>query len=348
MTEPTPHDPLRPVRRWLALLCLLILAMVAVGGITRLTESGLSMVTWEPILGAVPPLNAAQWQTRFEQYQQFPEYQMLKRHLTLAEFKWIFFWEYLHRLLGRFLGVAFLIPFAWFLATRRVRGALAAKLAGAFLLGGLQGFVGWWMVKSGLSENPYVSHYRLAVHLGLALLLLAALWWLRLDLRERCGASAPGLRRAARAFLALLVLQIAYGAFVAGLNAGFLYNTFPLMMGRVLPPGLDALQPAWRNLLDNATTVQFLHRALGWLMLAAATGLAAWGRARADDAQRCALRAVLALTWLQFALGVAALLLKVPVTLGVAHQVNAALLLLATVTLLHRVSARSDVTARPG
>lgn len=339
---PLPAPSSRPVAAWLLALCALILSMVAVGGITRLTESGLSMVTWEPILGAVPPRGEAEWQARFDQYRQYPEFQVLRKDMTLPEFKRIFFWEYLHRLLGRALGAAFCIPFAWFLVRGHVRGRRAGQLAAAFAFGGLQGFVGWWMVKSGLAQNPYVSHYRLATHLGLALALLAYLWWIRLDLAGRTAAPAPRLRAWTIAFAALLCLQLAYGAFVAGLNAGYLYNTFPLMMGRVLPPGWDVLQPAWRNVLDNATTVQFIHRALGWSLLAAATALWWRGTRLAGHAeQRCAARAVALLTWLQFGLGVATLLLNVPVPLGVAHQVNAALLLLATVSLLHATRSRN-------
>lgn len=328
--------PTRSIARWLELVCLLVLGMVAVGGITRLTESGLSMVRWEPILGALPPLHQAAWQERFEQYQQHPEYQQLKPEMTLREFKWIYFWEYLHRLLGRLLGLAYFVPLLVFLVRRQVRGRLAAQLGLGFVLGGLQGAVGWWMVKSGLSENPYVSHYRLATHLGLALIVLGYLWWIRLTLTAPAPARpVPRLHRAALLFLAALALQILYGAFVAGLNAGFFFNTFPLMGGHWRPPGLTVLEPLARNLADNAVAVQFIHRWLGVALAAATVLLWRSGARAADEAQRRVLVMVVQLTLLQVTLGIVTLILAVPVWLGVAHQVNAALLLLAVVTLIH-------------
>lgn len=335
----TASTPAGSVARWLDLLCLLILGMVAVGGITRLTESGLSMVRWEPILGAWPPLGEPAWQERFQQYQQHPEFQLLKPGMTLSEFKWIYFWEYLHRLLGRLLGLVFFAPFAFFLARGQVRGRLAAQLALGFALGGLQGVVGWWMVKSGLSENPYVSHYRLATHLGLALVLLGYLWWLRLNLTAPPPRAAPRLHRAALLFLAVLALQTGYGAFVAGLNAGFFFNTFPLMGGRWLPPGLAVLEPFARNLADNAVAVQFIHRWLGVALAVATLWLWRSGTREADAEQRRVLVMVVQLTLLQVTLGIMALILAVPVWLGTAHQVNAALLLLAVVTLVHATRA---------
>jgi cytochrome c oxidase assembly protein subunit 15 len=342
----------RPVVRWLDAVCLFILLMVLVGGVTRLTESGLSMVTWEPILGVIPPRNEAEWQMRFDQYRAHPEYQLLKKGMTLREFKKIYFWEYLHRLLGRLIGLVYAVPLVWFVARGAVRGRLAALLTIGLALGGLQGFVGWWMVKSGLQENPHVSPMRLAIHLGLALFLLSYLWWRRLRIthpREAHGAPFA-LRVRARAFLALLVVQIFYGALVAGLNAGFMFNTFPLMMGHVCPPGMWALAPAWINLFENATTVQWIHRALGWAVLAAA--LHVWHRGRRDvhtPLARGALAGIAGLTILQFALGVATLLLKVPVWLGVSHQVAAALLLIAAVTLVYAAAptpAQAPRTAR--
>lgn len=333
----------RPVVRWLDLVCLSILLMVLVGGVTRLTESGLSMVTWEPILGAIPPRTEAEWHMRFDQYRAFPEYQLLRKGMTLSEFKFIYFWEYLHRLLGRAIGLLYAVPLGWFLVRRAVRGRTAWMLVLGLLLGGLQGFVGWWMVKSGLDQNPYVSPLRLAIHLGLALFLLSFLWWQRLELSTSRRVENPGenpgcgLRRASLLFLVLLVVQILYGALVAGLNAGFMYNTFPLMMGRVFPPGMCTMAPGWLNLFENATTVQWIHRALGWVVLAAALHVWWYGRraVAARPLARGSLVAVAALTVAQFALGVATLLLKVPVSLGVAHQVNAALLLLAAVTLVY-------------
>lgn len=329
----------RSLARWLDVICLLILAMIAVGGITRLTDSGLSMVRWEPILGAVPPLNEADWQERFAQYREHPEFKQLKPDMTLGQFKWIYFWEYLHRLLGRLIGIAYAVPFLAFLVRGRIRGMLAGRLSVGFALGGLQGVVGWWMVKSGLSENPFVSHYRLAAHLGLALLVLGYLWWIRLDLTSTRH-HAPRLHRAGLIFLALVALQITYGAFVAGLNAGFFFNTFPLMGGRWLPPGLSVLAPWMRNFADNAVTVQFIHRWLG-VALGAATIFLWWSGSTAADAElKRRLVLVIQLTLLQVALGIMTLVLAVPVWLGVAHQVNAALLLLSVLALLHGTRAR--------
>lgn len=334
--------------RWLDLVCVLILLMVLVGGVTRLTESGLSMVTWEPILGVIPPRNEAEWQMRFDQYRAYPEYQLLKKGMTLSEFKVIFFWEYLHRLLGRLIGVVYALPLFWFIARGYARGRLAALLALGLLLGGMQGFVGWWMVKSGLDQNPYVSPLRLAIHLGLALFVLSFLWWIRLSLalpRASHAMKDNVLALAGRGFAALLILQIFYGALTAGLNAGYMFNTFPLMLGRVFPPGMWSMSPGVLNLFENATTVQWIHRALGWALLAAA--LVFWHlgtrRAKPGTLARRSISAIGGLTLLQFVLGVATLLLKVPIWLGVSHQVNAALLLIATVTFLYAAPR----TARP-
>lgn len=326
----------RSLVRWLDLVCLLILAMVLVGGVTRLTESGLSMVTWEPILGAVPPRNEAEWQMRFEQYQAYPEYNILNTRMTLGEFKYIYFWEYLHRLLGRLIGVVYALPLAWFFVRGIARGRLAGLLFLGLLLGGLQGVVGWWMVKSGLNENPHVSPFRLAIHLGLALFVLSFLWRLRLGLTgcERQAAPAP-FRRNAIALLLALVVQIFYGALTAGLKAGFLYNTFPLMGGRFIPPGFLRMSPAWLNVFENPAAVQWVHRSLAYIVLALALHVWWHGlRGAVTRVQRKTLHVIGSLTLLQFGLGIATLLLHVPVWLGVAHQVNAALLLLTAVTLL--------------
>ncbi len=335
--EAPPHiTPRRAVVRWLDIVCLLILLMVVVGGITRLTDSGLSMVTWEPILGAFPPRSDTGWQMRFDQYRAHPEYQLLNPGMTLREFKFIFFWEYLHRLLGRLIGLVYAVPLGWFLVRGIVRGRLAGWLLLGLLLGGAQGAVGWWMVKSGLEKNPYVSPFRLMIHMGLALCVLSFLWWLRLGIAAAPRAAAPALRRAAALFLALLGAQTLYGALVAGLNAGFLFNTFPLMMGHVVPPGFWVMEPRWINFLENATTVQWMHRLLGWLTLFAAVWLRVRARRWATAIHQIhAIRVTFGLTVLQFALGISTLLLKVPPWLGVSHQVNAALLVLAAVTLVY-------------
>lgn len=337
--------PVPAVRRWLAFTCGFILLMILVGGVTRLTESGLSMVTWEPILGAIPPLNEADWQARFDQYRQFPEYQKLNRGMSMDEFKRIFFWEYLHRLVGRLIGLVFALPFFWFLIRGQVRGLLAWKLGVALVLGGLQGALGWYMVKSGLVDDPRVSHFRLAAHFSLALFLLVWLFRIYLDLRpDPLPFAGPRpLRRAARMFLALLSLQIVYGAFVAGLDAGLIANTFPRMFGYWIPPqAFDFAGGGLRNLVDGPVTVQWIHRALGTVVGVAAWAL--WWAGRRYTLGRQALfflRAVFGLTILQFGLGVLTLLYFVPVSLGAAHQLNAAFLLMATIGLLHALGGPS-------
>lgn len=352
MPAPAATDPHRAVRRWLAFLCQLILAMIVLGGVTRLTQSGLSMVTWEPLLGAVPPLNDQQWEERFAQYRQSPEFIKLNNGMTMTEFRNIFWWEFSHRLVGRLVGVVFLLPYLWFLIRRRVRGALAWKLGVAFLLGGLQGALGWFMVKSGLVDNPRVSHFRLAAHLSLALLLLSWLYWIYLDLRPAAPSSAGPrrLRWAALAFLAVLIVQIVYGAFVAGLDAGLVCNTFPKMFGCWIPPGSFAFAgQGLSELVNNPVTVQFIHRALGMLL-----GLGAcvlwWGGRKGGlaDRQQEMLRQVFGFTALQFTLGVVTLILYVPITAAAWHQFNGALLLLVTVGLTHALrgsGARKETPA---
>jgi cytochrome c oxidase assembly protein subunit 15 len=320
-----------PVRAWLVLLLVMIAAMVAIGGITRLTESGLSMVTWEPILGAKPPLDEAEWQARFDQYRQFPEFQQKKSTMTLAEFKQIFFWEYLHRLWGRLIGLVYLLPFAWWLIRRKLERRLAWLLAGGFALICLQGYAGWFMVQSGLLNRPAVSHIRLAIHLVLAFLLAAYLW--RILLRPAPAAAAVTgrtvIRLAALAGLVLLAVQIVYGAFVAGLDAGLVSSTWPLMQGHLVPDGLWSLKPFNANLHANPLTVHFLHRWLG-LLVAASVGLTAWLAWRTGSpALRRPAAWTAALVLAQFLLGVATVLLHVAIPVAVLHQVNALALLLS-------------------
>jgi cytochrome c oxidase assembly protein subunit 15 len=333
-------DDVLVIRVWLGCVLGMILLMVAVGGITRLTDSGLSMVTWEPILGAWPPVSAADWQHRFDQYRQFPEYQQLRKGMSLEEFKVIFFWEYLHRLLGRLLGLVYAVPLAWFWWRGRIPRWLKLPLLAGLVLGGMQGVMGWYMVKSGLVDDPYVSHYRLAAHLGLAFIVFSYLLWLLLRTWPPSLRAAPAsgaARTWAYLLVAMVVVQIVWGAFVAGLNAGFMYNTFPKMQGYWIPPFWNQLEPLWRNAVDNPIAVQWIHRALGTSLLVLV--LVAWAVLRRDPTVSGDKRGALALFVMlligQFWLGVFTLVWMVPLALGVMHQVMACLICGASVYLLH-------------
>lgn len=321
-------DQLRPVRIWLYAMAAFVLLMVVVGGITRLTESGLSITSWKPISGAVPPLSDADWQAEFEAYQQIPQYEVNNSWMTVDDFKVIFFWEYLHRLLGRLLGVLFAVPFVVFLIQKRFTPQLAWPLFGLFILGGFQGALGWWMVSSGLSELTSVSQYRLAAHLTAASLLFIALVYVPRSLEP---GRVPGLVASrniwwAAVLLVLIILQIGAGAFVAGLDAGMGYNTWPLMDGAIIPDGLGIMQPAWRNLFENNLTVQFIHRGIAYVIVAY-IGLLLWRQYRAGFAGVHGwLPRLGALVLLQVALGIATLLSSVPISLAVGHQALAFML----------------------
>ncbi len=324
----------RAVRAWLLFVCSLIVLMVAVGGITRLTGSGLSITDWKPLMGAIPPLSDADWAEVFGRYKASPQGQTLNAGMSLSEFKYIFFWEYIHRLLGRVIGLAFFFPWLWFVVRGQVRGALAKKLFVAFVLGGLQGVLGWFMVMSGLVDRPYVSHLRLAAHLLLALLVLCYLFWILLEHGgiRRAQAVPPAWRRAIGAMTALLVLQIAYGAFVAGLKAGYAYPTFPKMHGAWLPAEAWMHEPAWLNLFEAPAMVQFIHRWIGAALLIAWPALYLRAKGQALLTELAApLGWVSILVFVQFLLGVATVLGHVPITVAVAHQLFACFLLLAVV-----------------
>ncbi|HMO50290.1 MAG TPA: COX15/CtaA family protein [Kiritimatiellia bacterium] len=343
----TKQDRYHGVRLWLGVVLGLILLMVAVGGITRLTESGLSMVTWEPIMGTLPPLTEADWQFRFDQYRAFPEYQQLRRGMTLDEFKVIFFWEYFHRLLGRLLGVAYAFPLAVFWMRKRLSRPLKVKLLVGLALGGGQGLMGWYMVKSGLVDDPFVSHYRLAAHLGLAFVLFAYLLWVFLSLfpfSPPQRAASRSTRVAVWGLAALLVMQIVWGAFVAGLNAGFIYNTYPKMQGYWLAPFWNHLEPLWINAFDNPILVQFIHRTLGVILVLYT--LVTWWFVRRDAEASGYARGAMAFMVVgmavQFGLGVLTLLWMVPLALGVMHQVMACVLVGGLTWLLVAVYGRND------
>ena len=312
--------------------------MVVVGGITRLTLSGLSITEWQPVVGVVPPLSAADWSAAFAKYQEIPEYRAVHFAMSLDEFKSIYYWEYFHRLLGRLIGVAFAVPFLWFLARRRLPRRLVLPLAGILLLGFAQGALGWYMVESGLADRVEVSQYRLVAHLTLALAIYAAILWTALGIVRGFPFpdAGPGWRRAAEAVLVLVALTILAGGFVAGTRAGLTYNTFPLMDGGLVPAGYDQLHPFYVNWFENIAAVQFDHRALAIATFTAVVLLWAAGlRSALPKPARLALHALLAAAALQMALGIATLLLVVPIPLAAAHQAGAVLLLTAAINLRH-------------
>ena len=320
----------RAVAVWLLCCAAMVFAIVVVGGITRLTHSGLSIVEWQPLVGTLPPLSAEDWNTLFAKYRQTPEFRLVNFDMNLEGFKAIFWWEYFHRLLGRVIGVVFLVPFAWFVLRGRLERRLAWQLGGVFVLGALQGALGWYMVNSGLIEDPRVSHFRLTAHLGLALAIFVAELWIALGLlRPARQSGAPAtLAKAALVIAAGVFLMALSGGLVAGLRAGSAYNTFPLMNGHLVPPEILALEPWWKNFLYNMATVQFVHRAIAWLLIVLVPFFW-WGTlaARLALRQRLSCHLLLAALALQVALGVATLLLAVPVGLAAAHQAGAVMLL---------------------
>jgi cytochrome c oxidase assembly protein subunit 15 len=317
----------RAIGAWLLVCAAFVFAIVVVGGVTRLTRSGLSIVEWQPLVGALPPLSDADWQALFAKYRETPEYKLVNFGMSLEGFKRIFWWEYAHRLLGRLVGVVFLLPFLYFLLRRKLEAPLAWKLFGVFLLGGAQGALGWYMVKSGLVDDPRVSHFRLTAHLGLALAIFSAQVWLALGLLY----STKNTTSRKLYWLPLLVFLMALsGGMVAGLRAGAAYQTFPLMNGHVVPPEILVLEPWWRNFAYNMATVQFVHRGFFWVL--AVLIPFAWWRMRASAAAHFLLAAFA----LQAALGISTLLAGVPVALAAAHQAGAVLLLAAALWTAHR------------
>jgi cytochrome c oxidase assembly protein subunit 15 len=339
ISAPSRDD--RAVALWLLICCAMIFAMAVIGAVTRLTESGLSIMEWAPVSGALPPFSEAEWQRVFALYQQIPEYQQTNRGMSLDEFREIFWLEYVHRLWGRLIGVVFLLPLLWFWLRRRLRPGLARHLWGIFALGGLQGAMGWYMVASGFAERTDVSQYRLVAHLLLACAIYVYALWIALGLLRP---AAPGddagrlakLRLGVIALTVLLAVTIASGGFVAGLNAGFIYNTFPLMDGRLVPADYGALSPWLANLFENVAAVQFNHRVLAVATLAAALALwAASRRALLSAFARRAMALLAATAALQVALGVSALILVVPVWLGALHQAGALTVLTVAICALH-------------
>ena len=337
------------VAAWLLLCCITLFTLVVVGGITRLTHSGLSIVEWQPLVGTLPPLSEQAWQETFQKYQQTPEYQKVNLGMSLEAFKGIFWWEYGHRLLGRTIGLIYLVPLLYFLLGRKLDRPRVWQLGAIFLLGGLQGALGWYMVKSGLVDNPRVSQYRLTAHLGLAFVIYAAMLWVALGLLARRATPPTGpahrLWRFSLVLTAIIFVMSLSGGLVAGIRAGLVYNTFPLMNGYWIPPQLLLHEPWYSNFFDNAATVQFDHRLLAWLLAALVPWF--WWRSRGVTLTRSARLACDALPVvliLQVALGIVTLLLAVPVALGAAHQAGALLLLTAALVAnheLHRMGTAS-------
>lgn len=335
----------RAVGLWLAGWAFLVFLTVVVGGATRLTESGLSITEWKPVTGIVPPLTEARWAEEFAKYQRIPQYERMNAGMTVHEFKAIYLWEFWHRIVARLVGAAFLIPLLWFAVRRRIPPGSGPVLVGLLGLLALQGAMGWWMVRSGLSVRTEVSQYRLAAHLIVALVIYSITVWTAAGLLAKPAAGADGPPSGmVRVFAPLtgLVLTTAFsGALVAGLRAGKVYNTFPLMGAGLVPPGYGSLDPWWRNLFENHGAVQFNHRLLATGTFIAV--VAAWFLWRRTEDRRFATRLqfMLAAVLLQFALGVTTLLLAVPVSLGVAHQGGAVLLLTAVLLAWHSAPSRS-------
>lgn len=321
------------VGKWLISMVFLVVLMVAVGGLTRLTGSGLSMVDWKLLMGVFPPLSASDWDAVFRHYQDFPQYQKVYPSMTIHEFKRIFYWEYAHRMLGRTLGLAFLLPYVFFLFKGYLKGAIRWKLLVAMILGGAQGFLGWFMVQSGLVEVPRVSHLRLAAHLLFALVLGCYLLWLYWDvvgIKQRLSTRFRWnhLPKLSLVLISLVILQITYGAFTAGLHAGLFYNTFPSMNGYFIPPHFAPLEPFWKNLILDSVVIQFIHRVLGMLIFLAVLTYIIIFRFSFPFKGWSRHIIFLALSVVaQVSLGIATLLLSVPVWLASFHQLGACVLL---------------------
>lgn len=336
----------RAVGRWLLALSGMVLVQVSLGAITRLTDSGLSIMEWRPIMGTIPPLNEAEWRRVFDIYRQIAEYQVVNAGMSLDEFKAIFWWEYLHRLWGRLIGVAFLVPFVWFWAKGQLRGAKARRIFAIFILGGLQGVMGWVMVMSGFADRTDVSQYRLVAHLMLALLIYGLLLWQALNLLQPSSfdvADAPRDRlwRNGLIMTTLITVEIAIGGFVAGLDGGLIYNNFPMMGEHWIADDLFQLSPWWINFFENPAAAQFLHRLVSGFVAIALISMTVRGRRAAlpRPLKRRFYYLPVALL-LQAALGIATLMLVVPLPLAVAHQAGAFLLITISLYVMHGLKAR--------
>jgi cytochrome c oxidase assembly protein subunit 15 len=337
------------IRIWLGAVILMVIAMIVVGGATRLTGSGLSITEWKPIHGVIPPIGEIEWQEEFAKYQQIPQYQIVNKGMSLGEFKEIFWWEWGHRLLGRMIGVVFFVPFLLLWITGRIERPVIPSLVGLFLLGGAQGAIGWWMVKSGLADRISVSQYRLATHLLIACLILGAAVWISRGLAPDKGENrtkAAPLKGMASFIIVIVFLQIFLGGLVAGLKAGMTYNTWPLMDGSIIPSGVFDYAPRWRSVFEDVMTVQFDHRVVAYLLVIAAMihAFQAWKLVpRSPAARRARHLAVLVLA--QAGIGVATLIAVVPLDLALLHQFGAAVVLWAAVAHRRALNEPTPVTA---
>jgi cytochrome c oxidase assembly protein subunit 15 len=333
----------RQLAIWLFAICALIYCMILLGGATRLTESGLSMVDWKPIMGIVPPIGDEQWQATFEKYQQFPEYQKINKHrgMDLEGFKSIFYFEYGHRVLGRLIGLAFLLPFLYFLIKGKIHRSLTPRFVIMLMLGGLQGLLGWYMVKSGLVNIPSVSQYRLTAHLGAAMAIYIFIFWTALNLLRPQPANTEvpvKLKRKSIFITGTIILMILSGGFVAGTDAGFVFNTFPLMYDHFAPPGMYAMSPFYINWFENVATIQFNHRLIAYLLCLMIPAF--WlisKRYALSPGTRLVINLFLVMLVVQVGLGIATLLYVVPVALGVMHQGGALLLLTLALLVNHEL-----------
>lgn len=333
------REALPLVRAWLYFTAVLVFCMVIVGGATRLTDSGLSITEWQPILGVIPPLTEQQWLEALEKYRQIPEYQLINRGMSLEDFKFIYWWEWAHRFLGRFIGLVFFLPFVFFAVTGALTPRTLWRSAALFVLGGLQGALGWYMVASGLVDRVDVSQYRLSAHLTLATVIFGAILWVAFGL-ERKRRLVKGSREwMAVLIVGLVILQVAAGGFVAGLDAGMGYNTWPLMDGQLIPAGLMIMKPWWANLFENAMTVQFNHRILAYVIVVVVAGYAYVVQTREATL-------VLAAVLLQVMFGIWTLLWQVPLWLGLVHQGGALVVLAAALWNLHAVLTRWPAPGR--
>jgi len=368
MSSPTSTNPAEGSKNqgttksltiWLRCVCLSVVAILVVGGVTRLTGSGLSMVDWRPIAGILPPITDTQWNEVFDQYKGSPEYQKINAGMSLEGFKDIFFWEYLHRIMGRIVGLLCLLPYLWFLFRKKLTGNLRLKGLVLVLLVGAQGLMGWYMVKSGLVSNPEVSHYRLAAHLGLAFSVFGLGWWMLQDLKpvSKEAGGTGRLRLYACLLLGLLCLQIVYGAFTSGMKAGYGFNTFPMMEEDWVPEGLFGLSPFWQNFVADKFSVQFIHRWMGTALALATLGMGWFSFKSVDltETQKSRLRWVLGLVVTQFSLGVLTILIIIdfPILLPVVHQLVALFLFAALLAFIHSLGtgpgkAQSVVGKEPG